>query len=97
MKRTDAHAQVRKGPDTVSLFSGFSGSRVRHVCVVYAATMPQLSPYLRPQVREDPDNVALYSSFGPTPDGRIKPDVVGPGGDIVSAASGRAATGGAAT
>jgi hypothetical protein len=33
------------------------------------------------------EDIASFSSFGPTPDGRIKPDIVGPG-ELVSAASG---------
>ena len=33
-------------------------------------------------------NLAGFSSRGPTPDGRIKPDLVAPGAGIVSAQSG---------
>eukprot|EP00760_Papus_ankaliazontas_P038912 PhM_4_TR9411/c0_g1_i1/m.54786 len=33
------------------------------------------------------NDVAFFSSFGPTFDGRVKPDVVAPGNDITSAAS----------
>ncbi|CAM9757487.1 unnamed protein product [Phaeothamnion confervicola] len=35
----------------------------------------------------DPDYVAYFSSRGPTPDGRIKPDVVAPGSTLFSALS----------
>jgi len=36
----------------------------------------------------DPTHVAYFSSWGPTKDGRIKPDIVTPGRRLVSAASG---------
>lgn len=39
------------------------------------------------------DDVASYSSFGPTPDGRFKPDIVAPG-DTVSASSNGQLSGG---
>lgn len=37
---------------------------------------------------DDNDDMAGFSSIGPTPDGRIKPDVTAPGVDIVSARAG---------
>jgi subtilisin family serine protease len=35
-------------------------------------------------VSDDPDGMALFSSRGPTDDGRIKPDVVAPGTNVLS-------------
>ncbi len=54
------------------------------------ALMPRISNPL--QVRNNIANVATFSSYGPTSDGRIKPDIIAPGVDILSA---NATTGGA--
>ena len=39
------------------------------------------------------DDVASYSSFGPTPDGRFKPDIVAPGATTSASADGRLSAG----
>ncbi|MGW9497921.1 S8 family serine peptidase [Streptomyces prasinus] len=41
---------------------------------------------------DNPDGMAAFSNRGPTPEGRIKPDVVGPGTSILSALSRAAAS-----
>lgn len=60
----------------------------------YQATYGQLWPtdYAAPPLRDDRisdngDDIAAFSSRGPTRDGRIKPDLVAPGTNILSARS----------
>jgi serine protease AprX len=45
------------------------------------------SPIAESKLSEDPRGLAAFSSRGPTADGRLKPDVVAPGTNIVSARS----------
>lgn len=49
-----------------------------HTCEVYDA---------KGLVKGNPDNISGFSSRGPTMEGRIKPDIVAPGGMILSTAS----------
>ncbi len=47
------------------------------------------------QIPYNVDNLSPFSSFGPLRDGRIKPDIIAPGGNIESAKSdGKIAGGG---
>jgi serine protease AprX len=56
----------------------------------YGGWWPQdypVAPFRNDPMANDPDQVAAFSSRGPTEDGRIKPDVVGPGTFILSTRS----------
>lgn len=44
-------------------------------------------PDIDPVNADNPNEIAYFSSLGPTPDGRVKPDVVAPGTRIVSTGS----------
>ncbi|KXZ56645.1 hypothetical protein GPECTOR_1g581 [Gonium pectorale] len=62
---------------------------------VLAALAAGQRVFMRPTWQPQPphDNVPSYSSYGPTSDGRIKPEVVAPGSDVLSAMSDMVSTG----
>jgi hypothetical protein len=64
------------------------------VCASYGACWPLYfpsNPLRDDPLSDNPDGLVAFSSRGPTNDGRIKPDVVAPGTNILSVRSSRAA------
>jgi pSer/pThr/pTyr-binding forkhead associated (FHA) protein/subtilisin family serine protease len=74
LRNEGGHAQERWGKEG-DLFSVVMGSS--YVAEPLASDLPS----------DNADGMAAFSSHGPTTDGRIKPDVVAPGTNIISARS----------
>ena len=85
------------GTDSLSLAVDLAVSRGLVVVVAAGNTGPDMQTVTRPGVArkaitvgatDDVDNIASFSGRGPTPDLRIKPDLVAPGSSIRSTARG---------